>query len=429
MTVFNKTLSVTFWFQIATQILKVFKILIFGYYLQPYDLGLFAIIGIFIFLLESFSKTGTSDYLIAKEGAISDDEFNNAWTIDFIKNISLFILATIFAPTVGEFFNVDIVDYINLYSCVFIFNAIRNNRVLIFQKELMMSKYLLYNFIPLLFGLIFNLYLFHLGLGLYAVILALLFQSFLLFILSFYFKRNSVSFLLDKEITYDQLNFGKWIFLQTINDFIYEKFDRFFLAKYFAPSWLGNYQFSASLTSDVQFQFRNFCRTALFPLFSKEKSLLNRKKNYSIFLFKYTLLALVGMFLVMFLYDDVIQFLYENKWDSTINIIAFLALFTYSNNLVISTESIFLSEFKPKIYFNVNLIKCIVYISLMVSFVIMYGEDGLLYSLFISSIINFFIFYFLVLYYDLMIKKFLFFSFLTSLIITIIFMVFKLQII
>ena len=108
----------------------------------------------------------------------------------------------------------------------------------------------------------------------------------------------------------------------------------------------------------------------------------------------------------MFLYDDVIQFLYENKWDSTINIIAFLAFFTYSNNLVISTESIFLSEFKPKIYFNVNLIKCIVYISLMVSFVIMYGEDGLLYSLFISSIINFFIFYFLVLYYDLMIKKF-----------------------
>lgn len=412
---FKHIIAITIYFQIITQLIKIIKLYLNGVFLNPKELGIFAIVGVFIFFLESFSKTGTSDYLIAKNDVVSNEEWYNAWTIDFIKNMVLFAITIAAAPIVTSFFKEDVTNYLYIFSIVFIFNALRNNRILQLQKSLNFKKYLTYNLIPIILGVICNYVLFSLGYTIISLVISTVIQSFFLLILSFLFYPCSVHLYLDKSITKKQLNFGKWIFGQTISDFMFEKFDRFFLAKIAGVTWLGNYQFAATFTSDLQFQFRGFCRTALFPYFSNNNEPDSIRVIFDKFLTRYNIISFVGFLLALFVYDDVIQMLFGHKWDYTIRILAYLSLFTISNNLIISTESIFLSRFEPKKYFYINLLKVTFYLISLLALGFLYHTQGVLYALFLSSIFNLILFFGMLFHYRFSNKRGIIVSFVTVL--------------
>ena len=212
-------------------------------------------------------------------------------------------------------------------------------------------------------------------------------------------------FYLDYSTTVEQLNFGKWIFLQTWIDFLNEKADRIILAKLLSIKILGNYTFASSLTTDLQFQARNIFRTILFPYFSLQSN--SKAQSQANFLFVVRLLILffsVSFTFVIGFYYPVIDHIFGGKWNDTIGIIIPLSLCSFFGVLLNSVEPIFLARRKPKIFFVATTAKVVLFLPLLVFLVFYYRYEGVVVFLYSMSFWQLSLFIFIVIKYELVCK-------------------------
>ena len=166
-------------YQSSLFLVKLTKLYFIGVFLSVEELGEFAIVSIFVFLLESISKTGVGDYLIArKSNAIDNRQWNNAWTLEFIKYAILSAVTFLSSSHFSVLFGLkDDGFLLKVFSLVFLFNAVKNINITRLQKDLRLKKYLAYNLAPIALGLIVTIFLFYKGITIEALVIGIVCQS------------------------------------------------------------------------------------------------------------------------------------------------------------------------------------------------------------------------------------------------------------
>ena len=356
-------------YQLMRFSIKVIKLFFILKFTKPEEMAAYGIFSVIIFFLENASKTGIADYLI-----VEDDNFeswNTAWSIELIRNISLFFISLPVGYLLCNFY--EILEYYDVFfvlSLGFVINGLKNIYIIELRKKIQLNKYILYNSIPVILHLAVTVVLFYVLSPLMAIVCGLLFQHALHVILSYGMTAKRPNFALSLVFFKRQYSFGKWVFVQTWLDFLNEKSDRLLFGYVLPQATFGLYAVASGFTSDLQSQLRSLLRAFVFPAL-KSHSSENATTIRKIILKQSALLSilfLIGLLVLKGFIRYEIFVLINPLWRGIENLLLPLLAVAYTGVLLSQFEAKYLAEARPKYYVITTLIRSSMFVLLIIIF-------------------------------------------------------------
>lgn len=340
---------------VIIRLVKFFLILSFA---APTDLAVFGVLSAILFFIEASSKTGVSDFLIASQDTLGTD-WDTAWSFEIARGILMFIVALLVGYLTLNYFeyNEHWIVYLVMVLALPV-SGFKNIYTIRLRKDLNFNKYLMYNLLPLIFGLLLLVFYYYHFSPLLAMAMGFLSNHILYLIGSYIIVSDRPRVNWDALIIKKQLRFGKWIFIQTWVDFIGERADRLILAATCSPELVGIYVMGANLTTDMQAQFKSLMRGFVFPHLARnsrnKKMLFDVIKRQTIWI---SIFGIIGTWLISGtgLFELITRF--KSDWASVELLILPLFWLLILSILISQYEPLYLAKMKPKNYVIISTLK------------------------------------------------------------------------
>jgi len=365
------------------------KALILTTLLLPIDFGLMAIASSIIFFIQGITETGLRTALTQKKGNI-EEYLDIAWTIEFIRNLILFIILYISAPYLASFFQESrILLILRTTSIGIIISGFDNIRIVYYRRNLEFSKQFLLDIIPISINIICTIILAIVFKNIWALIVGFLVHRVVLCILSYILYPHLPKIKFDKKKSLELLNFGKWIFGSAIAVQMRKQGITMFIGKIFSLGLLGYYNRAVVFSQQIIDELIKIFWQVGFPAFSSIQN--NRSKVKRNYIKLLSISAFIGMPISMGLFilteDFIYLFLQEEWWP----IIPLMKLFAIQG-LLISINSpsgiVMQSIGRPDISTKISIMSVIIIVIIIYPFSYIYGLEGVVLTLLISNIIT-----------------------------------------
>lgn len=309
----------------AQRSLGIISTLILARILTPDDFGIVAIVSLIVFLFDSLSTSGSTQYIIQK-AEVSDDDLNSAWTIDIILKFSFFIICLILTPFIADFFHQKELENA-LYAIAIILPilGLGNPGVYLLRKNLefkAIAKLLIISKL-ISISLVISLALYYKNY--WAMIVGTIFSYFIPLIGTYIIHphRPKICF---KKIP-EQWNFSQWLFLKSIVGYSKGQIDSFLVAHFFNVASIGGYNLMKNLSSMPATEIVAPATQPLLSAFSKSKNdpdVLNYQLNLSLLI----MIILISPFSSFMYYFDsnIVSILLGDKWLEYANILGILSI-------------------------------------------------------------------------------------------------------
>lgn len=215
--------------------------LIIARLLTPHDYGLIGMLAIFMALSQVFIDGGFSKALIQKKDR-NEEDFSTVFYINFSISLLIYIILFISAPYIADFYNQPLLSPITrIYS----FNLIINSLAAVNKVKLVaavdfktQSKISLASAIISGIGGVICAYQ---GMGVWSLVVQMLFGSFLNVVLSFYYVRWIPKMIFSTKSFHRLFKFGGKLLIASIITSIYSNIYNLVIGKIFSSSELGLY--------------------------------------------------------------------------------------------------------------------------------------------------------------------------------------------
>lgn len=357
--------------------LSFLRIIVLARLLAPEDFGLFGIALLAMSTLRSFSETGINAALVHKQGDVKS-YLNTGWTIQVIRGVALAGLLLAGAPFIASFFQEPKASLILQALAVSVFlDGLQNIGILYFRKELQFHKLSIYqlggDFVDLGVAITAALIL----RTAWALVFGFLARSVVCCALSYiihpYRPRLELNFSRIKEL----YNFGKWVFVNRILNFLHLEGDDIFVGKLLGAVSLGFYQMAYRLSNMPSTEITLVISRVTFPAYSRLQNDL--KELRKAFLKTLKLVAFVTIPLaagIFTLSPGFVEIFLGEKWMSMIPVMRVLAIYGGARSLLGVFSPLFYGVGNPYVLTKIRFVQLMALILIIYPLTLKWGVMG-----------------------------------------------------
>jgi len=365
------------------------KTMIFSRILYPEDYGLMALAMIAFGFLESISATGL-EVKIQSDAECDDTRLNVYWTIKFARGLFLAILAWFAAIPLAHYYDrSELIYIVRFISLVFLARGLAGFGREIRQRNMEFKTVAITEslevFAVLISGLIFLLWFKNVwALAIYVVLesVAMLVTSFLLYPIRPKLK-------LSKEIFKSVAVFSGSIIAINILNYFFTNYDKGVVGKLLGIDMLGYYARAYFLAAMPALYFANSIMPVILAVLRQaaDDDLRLRNLFWSMFAAVSASSLLIGAIAYIFA-DQVVLFVYGEKWIPVISIFKILLIFGISKCIASIFPIIFFIKGKPWLIAIPTLIMVMIFGVSCMPMTHIFGLEGTTWSVVIAAMIS-----------------------------------------
>jgi PST family polysaccharide transporter len=358
--------------------------------LSKEDFGFYAILSAVTYVLMEISQAGLGSAVIQKK-YISDSFVKTAFTLSVIIGGAFMLLLIAISGFISEIQTDS--DYLRLPLCIMaialFFSTVSGVSIALFMRDLQFLEYGIIQITASLISSAVGVLMAYKGCGVYALVVAIFLNFFLLAIFTIIKKRSFLGIEIKKGEVKNILTYGGWLTASGVVRSLYEQMDRLITARWISVALLGTYTRIAGFVINISSNVNSIFDTILFPIISGIQDDRDKLQNAYI---KSTelifLMSFVFSFSMILMAEPIICIFLGKKWlDSTFifNIVAISLLFHPYGRL---GDSFFRSLGIVKQYFYVRVFICISSVLLICIGCVTMGINGLAYAYVCSRILD-----------------------------------------
>ena len=386
----QKTVSSMIWNAVqrfGTMIISFIGNLVLARLLLPSDFGAIGMLTIFISLSEVFIDGGFGAALIQKKD-VSQKDYSTIFYWNIIIAVILFVVFYFCSPFVAEFYHMAVLtDLFRATSVVLIINSFSIIQTNILTKNLNFKLIAKINLISMTIGVAIAVVMAYVGFGVWSLVvknlLAALITAILLWLLTKWRPLWVFSWASFKSL----YGFGALLLISRLLNSLFENIQGLVIGRCFTAKDLGFYTQAKKLDQLPSSSMSQIVTRVTFPVFAKiadNRDMLRSSFRKNIICTTYLFFPLEILLIVIS--QDLIVFLFTEKWFESIPYFRILCIYSMFIPLNAINTNTYLAIGNSKLYFWVQLIKKIIGIGLLVVGV-QFGVAGVTWSLAISGFI------------------------------------------
>lgn len=353
--------------------------------LSPNDYGVISMVAIFISLSSLLVDSGFGGSLIYKKN-ISRADYDTVFWFNILVSVILYAILWFISDYVADFYETPIVaKIIKVMGIIIIFNSLGLIQYSKLNKELKFKYLAISSIASYIISIITSVVLALYGFGVWALVAQQVFNSVVLTVMYICYNRYIPSCNISLKILGEHWNWGKGLFGSSIIKVIYDNIYLQITGKYFSLFNAGLYN-QANKIKEVPSQL--FCKTfetTIFPILSKEEdNCFNVKIRTISKLFSY--ISILLLFSLSISSYPIVKLLLGNKWIDAYWILSVLSIGSIFYILESINRSALKAKGKTTIIFNIELVKRIINLIIMVCAILLFGFKGLVYSFTINCL-------------------------------------------
>lgn len=381
--------------RLSYRLIGVVSTIILARLLEPHDFGLIAIAMSFYLMIELLSNSGMQIILVQNQNATADD-YNTAWTINFIIGLLSACVLFFFADNISRFYGyVEIKHILYTVSVLFVINGLKNIGVVDFQKNLTFEKEFKLLIVPKIISFFVTIILALWLRTFWALVIGNVIYKVVEVIGSYVLHPFRPAFCLKKKE--EMFRFSKWLMINNVFIYINSHLPELILGKVAGPKLVASYTMSYEITSTVTTELIAGFNRAIFPGYSKVANNKNKLKvlySKTLAILGYISIPMgVGLATVS---PVLVPVLLGPKWAYVIDPLIYLSLGGAVLSIKSNTTYIYYVLEKPYFVTVELAVRAIFFIVLTGMLYDVYGVVGVALAFLISAVILFLLSVFIV---------------------------------
>ena len=351
------------WTTISTlgnQGLRLLIKLVLARLLLPEDYGLIGMATVFIGFVDVISELGMGAALIQrKQQKLSSIHFNTAfWTSLGIAAAGYVIITLIVAPSAAWFYEKDIlIKLIPVLAIPIVTNTFFLIPKIKLSRELNFKPQAIAEITSVVIAGIAAVILAWRGFGVWALAFNGIITSLTSILLYHIFYRWTPSLIFSKEAFQELFNFGGYVMLQRIFNYLTSNIDYILIGKLIGSSALGVYTLSFILTDTFRSQIMNMLNKVLFPAYSSIQDNVKKLGQYYLRIVKINGLLLIPiMTFYIVLARPIIVMGFGEEWENAVIPLQILSLGVIIHAISGTVTTVLKSLGHAKLIVKVNII-------------------------------------------------------------------------
>lgn len=329
--------------------------------LGPEEFGVIALAMVVISMATIFATMGFGASIInSKE--LDPRAVNTIFILNVGIGLVLTVACILSAPFVARFYQNDqLEDVLQVLSVIFIFSTAQAVHQALLTRDMKFRQLAKRQVISSTLGGIVGIIMAYRGMGVWALIGQALISSLSDLIFYWYTSQWRPSFLFSFSSVRPYWNYSNKLFLSSILDNLYARFDVLFFGKIFSLTLVGNFNRARSFTQLIIRNSSQSIMKVLFPYLSKLQGNLEQMRIMSIkalHVISFMAFGLIAIFASCG--HDLILFLYSEKWKDSIAIFYWLILGSFAYPLSALLVNIIRGNGNSRLFLNLEIIKKII---------------------------------------------------------------------
>jgi O-antigen/teichoic acid export membrane protein len=362
---------------VFTQLLSVARSIIFARLLAPDDFGLFALAGIVIGAVETLSRPGVHQALIARQSAI-DEAGPTALSLLAMRGLLLAAAIAAVAPWVADFYDTaELTPILHCLALTFVFAGFNNVSTIAIHRELDFRRLAYISQSTAILSTLTTIVLAYFLRNVWALVIGQVASSAFNTLLSYVFVRGRLQFQLKAGVARQLLGYGKFITASSVVIFAAARLDSAVIGKLLGTEQLGYYSLAFTIAGIATLSLSRIASDVMFPAFSKlqtDHPALRHAYLRTLSMTMHLVLpAAVGLVVIA---EPFLQVIYGGKWLPAAVLLKILAIFGVFRALFSFTGYLFEGIGMPHLAFVLGTIRLLAVALLIVPMTEVLGTAG-----------------------------------------------------
>lgn len=374
--------------RISYRLIGLISTIILARLLTTDDFGIAAIAMSIFALINTFSQFGFETVLIQKK-EVSFDDYNTAWTFNFIFGVLAATLLFLLSPWVGEFYgNVDLEYITQVISILFLLHGVRNIGVVDFQKNLTFDKEFKLHIIPKFISFFITIALALYYENYWALVIGNVVWKTIEVMNSYLMHpfRPSISFTKSGEL----FSFSKWLIANNFLNFTNNKSPELVLGKIISPHAAAIFTLASELAQMSTSEVISNLNRAIYPGYAKvshDLPALRELFQNSIRVIGFLVMPIgIGVALVA---SYIVELVLGGQWIDAVEPLKYLSLGAAIFALKSNVNYVYFALNKPRISSLELCLRATIFVGLMLYLIGENGVVGATQAFLISSVVMF----------------------------------------
>ena len=353
--------------------------------LVPELFGVMAIVNTFILGINFFSDIGINFNIIQSKRGNDPTFLNTAWTVQVLRGLVLFVIATLIAWPVSQIYDEPLLAWaIPVAGLTAIFQGFNSTKKSTANRDLQMRELMMIELGSYVIGLVIMLSWAYVQPSIWALVIGGVSTSFVEMILThLVLKGHNPRFQWDWESFHELFRFGRWIIISTALTFLTNQSDRLIIGKVVDLRFLGIFFIGAMFAKMVEDAIRQLGYKVLLPSFSTlERD--NPEQLYKVLRQARIILVLLSWSAALFFIvfgQAFINFLYDSRYQEAGWMLQTLALGTLVGVLSITYDNVLVAKGKTWALATLSFIQFLIQITAMAVGARYGGPEGVIVGL------------------------------------------------
>lgn len=360
--------------------------------LTPFDYGCIGMLSIFMVIAEAFIEGGFGSAIIQKKKPTQQD-----YSTVFFWNLGMAALMyfTLFlcAPSIARFYEIpllcDVLRVQGIILFIYAFNVIQRSQL---RKDLNFKKISIVTLLTSIIAFVVTVVMAYKGCGVWSLVVQNIISAFIPTMVFWISSKWRPSFVFSWGSFRELFSFGAYMFMTHIVDKLGTQIQGLLIGKVYNPSTMGYYSKALSTERLASTSISQVMTQVSFPLYTEVQD----NKEDMIYMIKrlVTTLAYVTfplMFILLLLAKPLFIILYSEKWINSIPYFQVLCI----AGLAYCLQSVNLQTIsaigKSRTMFFWTLLKRIIGIGFIVSGLLLFGMNGLLWGTVLNTWFSLFV--------------------------------------
>jgi O-antigen/teichoic acid export membrane protein len=334
-----------------TQALRFVTNVILARLLAPQLFGIMVIVNSVRIGIEFISDIGVGQNVVYHKDANDPEFYNTAWTLQAIRGIGIWLVASILAVPVARFYQLPILIFVvPLMAFTSVLAGFSSISLSLLQKRLQIVRANVFDTTSNFVGAVAVVLFAYFSPTIWALVFSFIFGCTVSMIASYFVLPDiKHQFRLSKRYVWDILHFGKWVFASSIVFFLSMNFDRLYLAKVVNLEMLGVYGIARSIAETLGAMVQRLGTHVLFPFIVSHSQMPRSELREQLGRIRVRSLLLAGLgFSVLAATADLpIKLLYDERYQAANWMLPLLIIGSWFSVLSYVNESTLLGLGKP----------------------------------------------------------------------------------
>ena len=379
--------------QSGGQIINFFVNIILARTLFPEDFGVLGLLYVFISISNILVEGGMKTSLIRKKHT-DENDYSSVFYANILISFVVYLIIFTLAPYISQYYDKpEFKLLLRFFSLTIIIQSFVFVQSAILTKNLDFRKQTLMKIPSIVLSSIIGIVLAFMNFGIWSLVWMYLTQSFFWVLFHWIFTDWKPKWIFEKDVFKFHFDFGYKLTIVEIFNCISANIYQIVIGKYYSVSEVGYYTQSLTLRQLPISNIYGATSKLLLPIFSKiqddEVILINTyKKILSILM---VVVAPVLIFMAFFS-EQIIVFLYSEKWKLATPFLFFLSISGVFNVIYSFNTSVLSIIGDSKLILKIEFFnKTQRFILILIPILLMLSIKHFLYTIFLSTIINYLI--------------------------------------